>query len=171
MNIPDHNNANTQSATLNALPQINWRHWMLLACIFLVALSSRLYSAQTVGWNWDQPGSFTLVNFDEAASCRHYIGGNGIERHVGWATVNAATLLGHGPSEQLYERPSGWDLKKDERTQAQQRKIRKRNARIKAYCHTAEHLGAARAYSAVWAASRYWYWVCWVCCSCQKTFA
>jgi hypothetical protein len=149
MTIPDHSKADTRSVTLNALPEINWRHWVLLVCIFLVALGSRLYSAQTVGWNWDQPGSFALVNFDEAASCRQYIDGSGPERHVGRTTVNAATLLGDGPSEQLYERPSGWDLEADERTQAQQRKILTRSSRIKAYCHSTEHLQAARTYSAL----------------------
>ena len=49
-----------------------WRpgNMACLGFMFLLALLPRLYSALTLGWDWDAPGSFTLINFDEAGSCR-----------------------------------------------------------------------------------------------------
>ena len=47
---------------------------LYLFALFILALLPRLYSALTVGWGWDHPGSFSLVNFDEAGSCRAALG-------------------------------------------------------------------------------------------------
>ena len=49
---------------------LNIRRAGILALLFLVALLPRLYSAQTIGWNWDHSGSFTLINFDEGENVR-----------------------------------------------------------------------------------------------------
>jgi hypothetical protein len=62
------------------------RHTSKLLCLvalFVLALLPRLYSAQTLGWDWDYPGSFTLVNFDEAGSCRAALGGFDYSTFVG----------------------------------------------------------------------------------------
>ena len=34
------------------------RNALWLSALFVLALAPRLYSAQTVGWHWDYPGSF-----------------------------------------------------------------------------------------------------------------
>ena len=45
-----------------APPPVSARRCVLyLGMLFLLALMPRLYSAQHLGWNWDFPGSFTLV--------------------------------------------------------------------------------------------------------------
>ncbi|MCB1674843.1 MAG: hypothetical protein KDI01_01030, partial [Halioglobus sp.] len=98
-----------------------------LAALFLLALLPRLYSAQTLGWDWDYPGSFTLVNFDECGSCRAALQGFEYSTFVGRQTTAIARALGHGP-------PPG---------------IAGDAARVKAYCHSPQHLRIARSWSAV----------------------
>ena len=80
-------------------PADGWRpiDFALLLGLFLVALLPRLYSAQSVGWNWDSPGSFTLVNFDEAGSCRAALGGFDYSTFIGRQTIAIATMLGDAP--------------------------------------------------------------------------
>jgi len=102
-------------------------HWALLAAIFVVALLPRLYSAQTIGWGWDGPGSFTLINFDEAGSCRAALQGFDYSPFVGRQTIAIAEFLGS-------DVPPG--------TVGDYGKVR-------AYCHSPEHLLVARSYSAV----------------------
>jgi 4-amino-4-deoxy-L-arabinose transferase-like glycosyltransferase len=99
--------------------------WLIL--LFLVALLPRGYSAQQVGWHWDHPGSFTLVNFDEAGSCRAALHGFDYTPFVGHQTIALATLLGHAP-------PAG--ILGNERA-------------VKAYCHSPAHIRVARSYAAV----------------------
>jgi hypothetical protein len=112
----------TGAAFVRILPRLFW-----LAGLFLLALVPRLYSAQTVGWNWDYPGSFTLVNFDEGGSCRAALGGFEYSTFIGRQTIAIADYLGIGP---------GGDIAGDA-------------AAVKAYCHGAGHLLVARAWSAL----------------------
>lgn len=103
------------------------RHLVLGLCLlFVLALLPRLYSALTVGWSWDGPGTFQLVNFDEAGSCRAALQGFSYTPFVGWQTLALAEAL-------------GWGSPADIETQAQA---------VKAYCHSPQHLVVARAYSA-----------------------
>ncbi|TGD71721.1 hypothetical protein E4634_16510 [Mangrovimicrobium sediminis] len=109
--------------------QQSFSAWHLLAAavLFLLALLPRWYSAQTLGWDWDSPGSFTLVNFDEAGSCRAALEGFNYSPFLGFQTIAIASALGHPPPV---------DVRGDER-------------RVKAYCHSPEHLLVARSYSAL----------------------
>lgn len=114
---------------LNPLPS-SWSGRRLLLCfflLFLLALLPRLYSAQTLGWNWDHEGSFTLVNFDEGGSCRAALGGFSYSTFIGVQTIALASLLGHSP-------PAG---------------VSGDAPRVKAYCHSGAHMLVARAYSAL----------------------
>ncbi len=111
-----------------APPPVSARRCVLyLGMLFLLALMPRLYSAQHLGWNWDFPGSFTLVNFDEGGSCRAALDGFGYSTFIGRQTIALAGLLGAGP-------PAG---------------IAGDAAAVKAYCHSAPHILVARSYSAV----------------------
>jgi hypothetical protein len=105
---------------------------MCLVAIFLLALLPRLYSAQTLGWDWDSPGSFTLVNFDEAGSCRAAMGGFGYSTFIGRQTIAIADVLGQGPDSGIAGNPRA----------------------VKAYCHNTSHILIARTYSAVTGARR-----------------
>lgn len=98
-----------------------------LVALFLLALLPRLYSAQTMGWNWDMPGSFTLVNFDEGGSCRAALDGFNYATFVGHQTIGIARALGHAP-------PAG---------------ITGNAPAAKAWCHSPGHILVARSYSAV----------------------
>ncbi len=103
------------------------RNTLYLMALFVLAVLPRLYSAHTVGWDWDYPGSFTLVNFDEAGSCRAALDGFDYTPFIGRQTIAVAEFLGHPV-------PPGTtgDAKA-----------------VKAYCHSAAHIGVARSYSAV----------------------
>ncbi|TXS94424.1 hypothetical protein [Parahaliea aestuarii] len=107
------------------------REWRLplalLLCIFLLGLLPRLYSAALLGWGWDGPGTFNLVNFDEGGSCRAALGGFKYSTFIGRQTIAIAGLLGAGP-------PPG---------------IAGDAAAVAAYCHGAEHIRGARIFSAV----------------------
>ncbi|MCP5128118.1 MAG: hypothetical protein H6985_00910 [Pseudomonadales bacterium] len=103
------------------------RRLLFLGALFLLALLPRLYSSQTLGWDWDYPGSFTLVNFDEGGSCRAALDGFEYSPFIGRQTIALAGLLGAGP-------PAG--IAGDERA-------------VKTYCHSAGHILVARAYSAL----------------------
>jgi hypothetical protein len=141
-----------QAETQLRLPfaQVTVRHWCLLALITVFALAPRIYGSQTMGWDWDQPGSFTLVNFDEASSCRIVIGHpSAYERHVGWLTLAIADFLDVGPPRELYRYPDGYFLEADEKTFQQGQAALLHQAKIKAYCHSSSYLLIARAYSAV----------------------
>jgi len=100
---------------------------LICAGLFLLALLPRWYSAQALGWDWDYPGSFTLVNFDEGGSCRAALEGFSYSSFVGRQTIAIAGLAGHGP-------PEG---------------IAGKERAVKAYCHSAEHILLARTYSAI----------------------
>ncbi len=103
------------------------RHLLYLALLFLLALLPRLYSVQSLGWNWDYPGSFTLVNFDEGGSCRAALEGFGYSTFIGRQTIALASLAGGAP-------PAG--IAGDARA-------------VKAYCHGPLHIRVARTYSAI----------------------
>lgn len=99
----------------------------LLGLLFLLALVPRLYGAQTVGWHWDAPGSFTLVNFDEGGSCRAALDGFSYTPFIGSQTILVTTALGFPPLQDTRGDP----------------------AAVKAYCHSPAHILVARSYSAV----------------------
>ncbi|MFT7174660.1 MAG: hypothetical protein ACJAUG_000654, partial [Halioglobus sp.] len=103
------------------------RNSCCLALLFALALIPRLYSAMTVGWNWDFPGSFTFINFDEGGSCRAALGGFDYSTFVGRQTIAINEALGH---------PVGTAARGD-------------YSSAKQYCHSTEHLQVARVYSAV----------------------
>lgn len=103
------------------------RYLLYLVALFLLALLPRLYSAHTLGWDWDSPGSFTLVNFDEAGSCRAALGGFDYSTFIGRQTIAIADALGRGPEPGI-----AGDL-----------------AKVKAYCHSPGHIIVARSYAAV----------------------
>ena len=101
-----------------------------MACLgfmFLLALLPRLYSALTLGWDWDAPGSFTLINFDEAGSCRAALGGFNYSTFMGRQTIAIAEMLGKGPEPGIVGNA----------------------AAAKAFCHSPDHIVIARVYSAV----------------------
>ena len=98
-----------------------------LVALFLLALLPRLYSAQLLGWNWDGPGSFTLVNFDEGGSCRAAFDGFDYSTFVGRQTIVIAAALGYSPPEGIAGHAPA----------------------VKAWCHSPRHLVIARSYSAV----------------------
>jgi len=100
---------------------------MVLAALFLFALMPRLYSASTVGWGWDNPSSFTLVNFDEGGSCRAALDGFDYSTFVGRQTLWLTDALGY---------PVDIDTAGS-------------YTAAKRYCHSAEHIRVARVYSAV----------------------
>jgi len=94
---------------------------------FLLAFLPRYYSVQSLGWDWDEPGSFELVNFDEGGSCRAALNGFEYSTFIGHQTIAIATALDLAP-------PPG--IEGDAR-------------RVKAYCHSAGHIQVARLYSAL----------------------
>lgn len=100
---------------------------LLLSLLFILALVPRLYSAQTIGWDWDSPGSFSLVNFDEGGSCRAALEGFDYTGFIGHQTIAIASVLGNPP-------PPG---------------IAGNDVAVKAYCQQPDHLLVARSYSAV----------------------
>lgn len=100
---------------------------LCLLALFLLALLPRWYSAQTLGWGWDSPTSFSLVNFDEGGSCRAALGGFDYSTFTGRQTIAIAKLLGRGPPQGIYGNDSA----------------------VKSYCHSASHILVARSYSAV----------------------
>ena len=102
-------------------------HALILLLLFVLALLPRLYGANTVGWGWDGPGSFTLVNFDEAGSCRAALGGFKYTPFIGRQTIAIATWLDKGPGAGVAGNPG----------------------LVKAYCHSPDHLMIARNFSAV----------------------
>ena len=103
------------------------RYTLYFAALFILALLPRMYGAHTVGWNWDAPGSFTLLNFDEAGSCRAALGGFNYSTFIGRQTIALAEILGH-------EVPAG--------------ALGDASA-AKAYCHSAGHIMSARYYAAI----------------------
>ncbi len=103
------------------------RRVLILVGLLLLALAPRLYSSQTLGWGWDGPGTFTLVNFDEGGSCRAALEGFDYSPFVGHQTIAIARVLGQGPDPDIAGRPNT----------------------VKAYCHGPEHIRVARVYSAV----------------------
>jgi len=103
------------------------RNALYLSALFVLALLPRLYSAHTVGWDWDYPGSFTLINFDEGGSCRAALQGFDYSTFIGRQTIALAQWSGHAVGPDVVGS----------------------SAAAKAYCHAPEHIGIARTYSAV----------------------
>jgi len=100
---------------------------LYLGLLFVLALLPRLGSVLELGRDWDYPGSFSLVNFDEGGSCRAALEGFGYSTFIGRQTIALASLLGESP-------PPG---------------IRGDSRAVKRYCHSEAHLRVARVYSAV----------------------
>ena len=98
---------------------------MLLA-FFALSLIPRLYSGLTFGVNLDGPGTFRIISFDEAGSCRAILGDFHYSNFIGCQTLAIARMLGQGPRAPL---------------------TKDREAR--AYCYSAPLIMIHRAYSAV----------------------
>ena len=109
------------------LSSVNARHWLILLAIFIIALVPRWYSSQTVGWGWDGPDSFTLINYDEGGSCRAALEGFDYSTFIGQQTIAVASALGAGVPEGT---------------------VGDYNA-ARSYCYDPAHLNVARGYSAV----------------------
>lgn len=114
-------------AQATSSPHFDGRLLLYLALLLLLALVPRLYSVQHLGWNWDSPGSFTLVNFDEGGSCRAALDGFDYSAFIGRQTIALAAAIGAAPPA---------DITGDARA-------------VKAYCHSPKHIRVARIYSAV----------------------
>jgi hypothetical protein len=100
---------------------------LLLLGVFLLALILRCFAALDYGRDWYAPGSFTLINFDEAGSCRMALEGFSYSPLVGWQTLALTAMLGDSPAPQ-----ATGDY-----------------AAAKAFCHGAAHITVARLYSAL----------------------
>ena len=100
---------------------------MLLLALLVVAVLLRTVAALDYGRDWYAPDSFTLINFDEAGSCRAALDGFSYSPLVGWQTLALASALGDSP-------PPG---------------IRGNYAAVKSFCHGERHLTVARLYSAL----------------------
>lgn len=105
---------------------VTWK-LLCLAGLFLLAFIPRYYSVQSLGWDWDGPGSFTLINFDEGGSCRAALGGFDYSTFIGNQTIALASAVDLAP-------PPG---------------IEGDAGRVKAYCHSAGHIQVARLHSAL----------------------
>ncbi|KZX57130.1 hypothetical protein A3709_05065 [Halioglobus sp. HI00S01] len=103
------------------------RLFVPLALLFIVALLPRLYSAQTLGWDWDGSGSFTLINFDEGGSCRAALEGFSYSPFIGYQTIALASASGAVPPGGAVDSA----------------------ALAKRYCHSPLHILVARSYSAL----------------------
>jgi hypothetical protein len=103
------------------------RRLLYLGLLFLLALLPRVGSVLELGRDWDYPGSFTLVNFDEGGSCRAALEGFPYSTFVGRQTIVLAGLFGAPPEP---------GIRGDARA-------------VKRYCHSAGHIAVARVYSAV----------------------
>ncbi|QFU77281.1 hypothetical protein EY643_17350 [Halioglobus maricola] len=103
------------------------RFFLPLALLFMLALVPRLYSAQTLGWGWDNPDSFTLINYDEGGSCRSALQGFSYSPFIGYQTIALASVVGAGPPASTLDDA----------------------AIAKRYCHSSIHVLVARSYSAL----------------------
>lgn len=117
----------SQQVPFSISPRFGARYLVYLCLLLLLALLPRLYSVQQLGWHWDYPGSFTLVNFDEGGSCRAALEGFSYSTFVGRQTIAIDSALGFGPPQ---------DITGDARA-------------VKSYCQSARHIAVARNYSAV----------------------
>jgi hypothetical protein len=100
---------------------------VLLCLIALLGLVLRLGAALDYGRNWYGDGRITLVNFDEAGSCRAALDGFAYPAFVGQQTLAMAAALGLSP-------PEG---------------IRGDAPAVKRWCQDDGHLLVARSYSAL----------------------
>ncbi|WOJ97639.1 hypothetical protein R0137_03470 [Congregibacter brevis] len=103
------------------------RSYFLLLSILIVACVVRVVPALNYGQDWYGEGSFTLVNFDEAGSCRAALDGFDYSPWVGWQTLALAEASGLSV-------PDG--IRGDARA-------------VKAFCQSESHIVIARLYSAV----------------------
>ncbi|MEM8562646.1 MAG: hypothetical protein AAGF57_10455 [Pseudomonadota bacterium] len=108
-------------------PPVVRRELLYLVLLCALALLPRVYSAINLGWDWDGPGSFTLINFDEGGSCRAQLEGFNYSTFIGKQTIAIATMAGWPPAE---------GIAGDARA-------------VKGYCHSQQHIRVARLYSAL----------------------
>ncbi|MFT4767456.1 MAG: hypothetical protein ACI8RN_000582 [Glaciecola sp.] len=102
------------------------RSYGLLLAILVLAFFTRMFAALDYGQDWYASDSFTLINFDEAGSCRAALKGFDYSPWVGWQTLALADAAGHSV-------PTG--ISGDARA-------------AKAFCHSQAHIVIARLYSA-----------------------
>jgi hypothetical protein len=99
---------------------------VILLGFFLLSLAPRLYGGFTFGADLDGPGTFHIINYDEAGSCRAVLGDFVYPTFLGHQIIAIATLLGYGPPQRPLEEP-----------------------RAKAYCQSQTLIMIHRAYVAV----------------------
>ena len=113
-----------------------------LLVLFLIALAVRLYGASTFGLGLDVPGQITVINFDEAESCRAHLGEFSYSPFIGVQTTWLASFFGADPPVaapgHVFDRGR---LATDPRAL-------KRYQLAKKYCHSPVHLLVSRYYSA-----------------------
>lgn len=99
----------------------------LLCLIVLAALLPRAWASLDYGRNWYGEGQLTLVNFDEAGSCRAALGAFDYSPLVGWQTLALGRLSGATPPADAFAAYS----------------------QAKAWCQSEAQLLVARLYSVV----------------------
>ena len=116
-----------RSASKSALSGRFKPHWYaVLTAIFAIALMIRLYGVFTLGFGYDGPDSFRVINYDEASGCRSLQGGRSYYTFVGYQILFIQKLMGEGPSPEHTGEPH-W----------------------RKFCHSRSSLVVHRIYSAV----------------------
>ncbi|MFT7287809.1 MAG: hypothetical protein ACI87W_001924 [Halieaceae bacterium] len=100
---------------------------LCLLLVLVLAIVLRGESALQLGKDWYAPGSFTLVNFDEAGSCRAALGAFDYSSFVGLQTLSIAAAQGLAVPADAHGN----------------------YRKSKALCHGEIHLRTARLYSAL----------------------
>ena len=98
----------------------------VLFAFFALSLLPRLYGGLTFGTDLDGPGTFQVINYDEAGGCRTILGTFRYSTFVGHQVLPIAKLLGHGPPPEPIS-----------------------NQRARSYCFSRPLIMIHRAYSAI----------------------
>ena len=102
------------------------RWFAMLAAIFAAALAIRLVGVFSLGFGYDGPDSFWVINYDEAGGCRALCGGRSYNTFVGHQIMFLHKLFYEGPKPEQIGDPQ-W----------------------RGFCHSKESLIVHRVYSAV----------------------
>ena len=104
----------------------------MLAVIFAAALAIRMQGVFTVGFGYDGPDSFRVINYDEAGGCRALLGGRSYYTFVGYQILLIQKLVDEGPQPDDYVQ--------------NEREI---NSKWRKFCHSRSSIIVHRVYSAV----------------------
>ena len=106
-----------------------WYVW--LGLIFAICLAIRVHGVFTMGFGYDGPDSFRVVNYDEAGGCRALLGGRKYNTFVAYQIQFIQKLMGEAPQPNHYVTS------------------RKTTNNWRAYCHSRASIVVHRVYSAV----------------------